>query len=119
MRRMVEPFLSMRRSRLSLSGDGVIDRSAQLFENQRLGQMVEESYLPATSNIVFGVVAADRDGSDGLLCTQLFHQVPSSAVRQSEIAQQHIKGDSLGQTPGRSDIRSNVDFVTDTGEEFS
>src|SRR2546421_2317758 len=109
----------LNRDVLSLSCDGLIDRGRQLFKNERFSQVIEESHFPATSDIVFGVVAADRNCSNRLLCTQFLHQVPSSAVRQAQIAQENVKLDSFGQTAGRSDIRGNVDFVANAGEKFS
>jgi hypothetical protein len=62
-------------------------------------------------------VPAECDSANTTLRTQPFHQLPSSSVRQTEIAKQNIKLNGGGKTEGGLHIRRNKDLVPDGGEK--
>lgn len=95
-----------------------LQSDAQLLENEWFGHVMEKANLPASRDVIGSIIAADRDRAYWVLRAQLLHQVPSTAVGQAKIAQQDIEFDSFGEGASRSDVRRNVDFVADGGEEL-
>jgi hypothetical protein len=99
--------------------DRAFDCGSELFSDQWFGNVVEKSHLSTPFDINVGVVSADGDGPNRLHCAQFLHQVPSGAIGQAKVTEQHVEFDRFCQTSCGSDIRRNVNFVTDGGEEFS
>ena len=99
--------------------DRAFDCSSELFGNQWLGDVVKKSHLSTPFDINVSVVSADGDGANWLGCAQFLHQIPSGAIGQAKVTDQHVEFDRFCQTSCGSDIRRDVNFVTDGGEEFS
>jgi hypothetical protein len=99
--------------------DSFLQRDAQLLENKWFGHVMKKADLPASRDVISSIMAADRNRPHWMFRAQLLHQVPSTTVGQTKIAQKDIEFDSLGQGASRSDIWRNVDFVADGTEKFS
>src|SRR5205085_9557343 len=88
--------------------DRAFDCSRELFGDQRFGDVVKKSHLSTSLDINVSVVSADGDSPNRLRCAQFPHQVPSGAIGQAKVTQQHVELDRFCQTSRRSDIRRDI-----------
>src|SRR5437868_6117208 len=73
--------------------DCAFDCGSESFSDQWFGNVVEKSHLSTLFDINVGVVSADGDGPNRLHCAQFLHQVPSGAIGQAKVTEQHVEFD--------------------------
>ncbi len=86
---------------------------------KRFRDMIQETHGAAPFHVSFRVEAAHGHAADGTFRTQFFHQVPPGPIGQLQIAQKEIELDRLRQGASRSNIRRNINFVSDFGEKLA